>query len=255
MRRNHIIILCVACASILIMTAGAALAAGTVTLNIEPSHLDVDTFFTGGQVTISGQVPIADDVVIEITGPMVDSQYDIKGRVGPFWMNRQKVHLENTPGLYALLIPAGDDWADRLPALNLGFEKLKSAIHVSESELSKQEILQMFMNLKESEGLYGQKFGGVTYDNAKDGWKTFHAVFDFPSSTFTGNYLIEAVVVKNGMREGDYVDKLEVREIGFVKLIDNLASNQRLVYGVMAVVIALFTGAIMGFLFKGGGGH
>ena len=253
--RRHILVLSLVGLTLLILTAGPALAADSVQMKIEPEHLDVNSFYTGGQVTITGQAPAADDVVIEITGPVVDAQYDIKGRVGPFWMNRQKVHLENAPGLYALLAPTGDDWKERFSEMDVGFEKLKAAIQVSESELSKQDILEMYMNLKESEGLYGEEIGAVTYEKAKEGFKTFHAEYDFPSSAVTGSYTIKAVLVENGATQGESTKELSVREIGFIKFIDTLASNQRLVYGILAVLIALFTGAVMGFLFKGGGGH
>jgi hypothetical protein len=46
-----------------------------------------------------------------------------------------------------------------------------------------------------------------------------------------------------------------VDEVGFSRLVYDLATNQRLVYGILAVVIALFAGAVMGLLFKGGGSH
>jgi uncharacterized protein (TIGR02186 family) len=252
--RRYLLCLCFGL-MILLLASGPAISAESPDLRIEPNHLDVNTFFTGGEVTITGRAPAQADVVVEITGPMVDAQYDIKGRVGPFWMNRQKVHLKNTPSLYALLTPDGEKWEERLSALGVGFEKLKDSIQVSDSEISKADIVQMFMKLKESEGLYGEDFGAVTYGSEKDGVKTFTADYKFPSSTLTGSYAIKAVLVENGATQSESFAKLSVREIGFIKFIDKLASNQRLVYGVLAVVIALFTGAIMGVLFKGGGGH
>ena len=48
---------------------------------------------------------------------------------------------------------------------------------------------------------------------------------------------------------------LAVHQIGFTRMVDDLATHQRLIYGVFAVLIALFTGGVMGLLFKGGGGH
>ena len=206
-------------------------------------------------MNISGRVPVSSEVVIEIVGPVVTAQYDIKGRVGPFWMSRQKVHLENVPSLYGLLTPAGGNWAEELSGLNLGFETLKTGIEVSQTEQSRDEILKMFMDLKKSEGLYSENFGAVTYDAEKDGFKTFHGVYDFPSSTATGKYTIKASMIENGAAAGEYVKEFPVRETGFVKIINELATNRRLVYGIMAVVIALITGGVMGLLFKGGGSH
>jgi hypothetical protein len=142
----------------------------------------VNTFFTGGEVTITGRAPAQADVVLEITGPMVDAQYDIKGRVGPFLDESAKGALEKHA---EFVCPAdsrmGEKWEERLSALGVGFEKLKDSIQVSDSEISKADIVQMFMKLKESEGLYGEDFGAVTYGSEKDGVKTFTADYKFPS--------------------------------------------------------------------------
>jgi hypothetical protein len=35
----------------------------------------------------------------------------------------------------------------------------------------------------------------------------------------------------------------------------SLAYQHGAIYGILAVIIAIFTGFIMGYLFKGGGGH
>ena len=144
--RRVISILCIFCLGFLVWPAGPGLAAGSLEMVVEPPNLDVDMFFTGGRVNITGLIPAGDDVIIELTGPVVKVQYDIKGRVGPFWMNRQTVHLEKVPSLYALLVPAGDGWEEKLPELGLGFGQLKKGIEVGRTELSPEEIMEMYMD-------------------------------------------------------------------------------------------------------------
>ena len=253
--RRTIFIAFFCCLALWLPAAGPVRSAGFSGMEIQPAHLDVDTFFTGGRVTITGRVPAASEVAIEITGPAVNAQYDIKGRVGPFWMTRQNVHLENAPALYALLTPAGSEWEQRLPGLGLGYAKMKSDLHISQTDLPNEDILKMFMNLKESEGLYSENSGAVSYTDERDGSKEFRAVYDFPSSTAPGNYAITATLLENGRAAGEVSKEFKVRETGFVKLIDEMATNQRLAYGILAVLIALFAGGIMGVLFKGGGSH
>ena len=234
---------------------GPVSAAELLDMEVNPASLQVNAFFTGGQVAVSGRIPAQADAVVEITGPVVKEVYDLKGRVGPFWMTKQTIHLENAPSLYALLSPAGDQWERLLPELGLGFDRLKTGLHLSHTESPGDEILTMFMDLKKSEGLYVGKEGAVTYGEEKDGFRSFKGVFDFPSATIIGDYTVKVTVIEDGAMEGAFIKELPVREIGFVKLIDDLSKNRRLTYGIFAVLIALFTGGIMGFLFKGGGSH
>ena len=61
------------------------------------------------------------------------------------------------------------------------------------------------------------------------------------------------------IRDGQAVEQqcvpLAVQMIGFPALLMSLAYEHALLYGILAVVIAIFTGFVMGYLFKGGGGH
>jgi len=238
-----------------VWTTQPALSLEPMVMEIKPMNLTVDTFFAGGRIDIRGRIPALTDVVIEIIGPVVNTKCDVKGRVGPFWMTRQTVHLENVPGLYALLVPEGSEWEQQIQELGLGFDKLKTSLQVSPSELSEEEIQKMFVNLKKSEGLYSEEFGAVTYSTEHDGAKSFQSAYNFPSSTPTGAYLIKAIILKNGVTARELTREYLVREKGFVKLIDDLASNQRLLYGTLAVLIALLAGGLMGILFKGGRSH
>jgi hypothetical protein len=215
----------------------------------------VDTFFSGGKVTIDGEIPDGDEVLIEIMGPKVDALFNIKGRVGPFWMTREKVHLNDAPRLYMLLLPKGEKWSKQAAALGLGVEQLKQQVHISGSAMSTDEIFNLFVRLKDSEHLYGETPEAISYSPGQNQRRHFLAEYRFPASTATGLFTIKATTVSNGARGPGLSYDVRVDEIGFVKLVNELASNQRLVYGIGAVLVALFAGAVMGFVFKGGGGH
>lgn len=240
-----------------VMTALSAPAFGgePVSLAVSPDILHVDTFFSGGKVTIDGEIPDGDEVLIEIMGPKVDELFNIKGRVGPFWMTREKVHLNDAPRLYRLLLPKGENWLKQAAELGLGVDELKKRIHISGSAMSTDEIFNLFVRLKDSEHLYGETLEAISYSPGPNQRRHFSAEYRFPASTAAGLFTIKATSVSNGARGPEFSHDVRVDEIGFVKLVNDLASNQRLVYGVGSVLIALFAGAVMGFIFKGGGGH
>jgi hypothetical protein len=224
-------------------------------LTIQPEVLDIGTFYSGGQVTISGEVPKGQDVIVEITGPAANGQFDLKGRVGPFWMTSGKAEMDGAPAMYVLLLPGGPDWQRSVSSLGLGLEKLRSKIAIQSTSVPPDELFNMFLELKKSEGLYVVKDNAVAYAAAKEGLRRFTAIFRFPRSTASGKYTIKATAISNGAKGMQLSRSLLVDEVGFARLVYDMATNQRLIYGILAVVIALFAGAVMGLLFKGGGGH
>ncbi|MEJ2661765.1 MAG: TIGR02186 family protein [Desulfobacteraceae bacterium] len=255
MRRLIQSMLLLACLGLGLAVAPAARAAQSDKLSIRPEMMDIGTFYSGGIVNVSGDVPAGQDVIVEITGPDVDNQFDIKGKVGPFWMTRDRAELDRAPAMYVLLLPGGSPWVKKTSALGLGLENLKRKMTIESTTLPPDDLFEMFLKLKTDQGLYVEKENAVTYETVDDGSRRFSAEYRFPRATSAGTYSIKATYVADGVKKGVRTQRFMVDEVGFTRLVDDLATNQRLTYGILAVVIALFTGALMGFLFKGGGSH
>jgi hypothetical protein len=253
--RHTLCVLVLLCSGFVPLLAKTGWTAESGILTIKPEVIDIGTFYSGGQVTISGEVPKGQDVIVEIAGPAANGQFDLKGRVGPFWMTSGKAEMDGAPAMYVLLLPGGRDWHRSVSALGLGLEKLRSKIAIQSTKVPPDELFNMFLELKKSEGLYVVEDNAVAYAAAKEGPRRFTAVFHFPRSTVAGKYTIKATTISNGAKGTQLTRSFLVDEVGFARLVYDMATNQRLIYGILAVVIALFAGAVMGLLFKGGGGH
>jgi hypothetical protein len=254
MRHRHCMLLLI-CLMLVALPARTAWTADSVELAIQPDVLKIGTFYSTGQVTILGEVPAGQDVIVEIAGPEANGQFDLKGRVGPFWMTRGKVEIEGAPAMYVLLLPGGPDWQQKASGLGLGLENLRQKISIQSDELPSGELFDMFVELKKSEDLYAVKDNAVTYAPAENGHRRFTAVCSFPRSTPLGKYQIKATAVADGAQGRQQSISFLVDEVGFTRLVYDLATNRRLTYGILAVLVALFTGAVMGLLFKSRGGH
>lgn len=233
-----------------------ALAAYQPVIKAQPDVLDIDTFFSGGEVVFSAEIPADQDMAIEIIGPETGGVFDVKGRWGPFWMNRGKVELEHLPVLYALLLPSGSGWDERLNTLGLGWDQLKGEVSNNNSEHGSEDIFGMFVKLKRSEGLYSESQGAVTCTPASAGMKRCTARFHFPAATTPGKFMVKATIIAGNSKVQSISRPFTVEETGFIKIVHDLAFTNGLLYGIISVLIALFTGGIMGIIFKkGGGGH
>ena len=253
--RCFALVIAVGCAVQSFAATGFAQADAPSALIISPAVLNVGMFFSGGEVAITGEIPVSCDVVLEIIGPKLNSLFDVKGRIGPFWLTREKVDLENAPSLYILLLPPGPLWEQKAAALNLGIDNLKQRIGVSRSETAADDIFQMFLKLKRSEKLYGELPDAVFYSAGENDCRRFTATCRLPSSTPVGKYTVKATTIADGKRVAELSRDFTVQEVGFVEKVNAMASERRLTYGVAAVLIALFAGALMGLFFKGSGRH
>jgi hypothetical protein len=253
--RRLLLTLMICCFGFALLCTGPAWAAQPGELTIQPEIMNIGTFYSGGEVAISGEVAQGQDVIVEITGPPSNGKFDVKGRVGPFWMTRGKAELDGAPSMYVLLLPGDHHWQQEAESLGLGLENLKKEMSIQSEGRSPEDLFDMFLQLKKSEDLYIEAENAVTYAPAENGRRRFAAVYHFPRSTAAGKYIIKATVVANGVKITELSRSFLVAEVGFVQLVDDMATNRRLVYGILAVVIALFTGAVMGVVFKGGGSH
>jgi len=259
MRRKLLIVSALCCAGILVLfgmvSAGFPSAAAQDALNVTPEVLDINAFFAGSELTVTGTLRPSEDVIIEIAGKDTENSFDLKGHNGPFWMTKGTVYLKNIPELYLLLLPDGRDWEEKAQGLGIGLKHLKERASISGSVEVPPDLFTMFAELKDTEGLYKVVPGAIQYSRETDGTKQFSAVYRLPALIGTGTYhVIATTVSENAAAVTQMKSHFLVQKIGFVQLIDEMATNDRIIYGVTAVVTALMAGLAMGFIFRQGGG-
>jgi hypothetical protein len=239
----------------LLMILGLAGAAGaeSVILQVVPPVVEISAFFHGSEVTITGTLPAGHQAVAEVVGPVGQEHLMRKGRRGPLWMNVGEVTVSGAPSLYMVLSSAADLLTEASP---WGFQSLKKNITltgVPENEMGK--FLGQFLELKKSEELYAVLPGGLKLTPAGNDRLEVTGTFRLPANVKPEKYKVCLTAIRDGQAVEQQCVPLAVQMIGFPALLMSLAYEHALLYGILAVVIAIFTGFIMGYLFKGGGGH
>lgn len=232
-------------------SAGPSPAGNSKSLVIDPEVIDINVFFSGSNMTVTGTIFPSEDIVLEIAGKDSRNTFDLKGRIGPFWMTKGSVHLDNVPELYLVLLPEGKEWKRKIEDMGLGLTRLKERVSISGSDDMPDDVFTMFTELKAREDLYKVVPDAIHYTTNSDGTRFFSAVYKLPALLTSGTYDVTATRIPKDGSDGIPVKgRFLVRETGFVKLIDDLASNDRILYGVAAVVIAIIAGLAMGFIFR-----
>ena len=87
------------------------------------------------------------------------------------------------------------------------------------------------------------------------GGKLFKHYFRFPSAAKEGVYRAESYIIKDHKLIAKGVDEIVIQKRGIEAAFTKLAGEYPVLYGAIAVVVALAMGLLVGFIFKRGGGH
>ena len=227
-------------------------------VQVTPNEIEIGAFFDGASVTVAGEFPAGAGAVMEIIGQTQDEHLMRKGRRGGLWMNVGEITIQGAPSLYLtaatdakLLAQAPADAPWGYAALG---KRIKFAGKVQAGK--ETELFQQFLKLKESEGLYAELAKGLEVSPTPGGGVVGRVIFPLPGKIRPGTYRVRLAVVAQGQVVEQKDADLIVQQTGFPALLYSLAYEHAASYGILAVVIALVTGGIMGYLFtgKGGGG-
>lgn len=240
-----------------VLWASSLVLAETSTLKATPGELEIRESFTGAPVTISASIPKGTSAVVEIKGEAHDDSLLRKGRRGGLWMSVGEVKVQGAPSLYLLMSTAPDLLSRPDPESQWGYEALHKQMKFSGAmpEEGESELFAQFVKLKQSEGLYGVFPGSLKTGAAAGDLVTVEGTLMVPSNVAPGTYTVSLSVLNSGKPIDRQSVKFPVGMKGLPALLASLAHRNAALYGLLAVVIAIVTGFVMGYVFKGKAAH
>jgi len=244
----------VLCVSVLApVIVSASIKPDHLPLKLEPNVVIIGATYNGARINVSGEIPVNSKAVVYVTGDRKDTEFKKKGKaLGLLWMNLGTVVFHNVPNLY-LIFTDSDAHIESLP---VGFQSLKKETSITPAAEDKDFLFREFLKLKTKEGLYRITKGTVIYDKKTGQRKNFSCTVTLPSKLVPGHYEVHVVAVSSGKIVASSKEVLRAEEKGLPNLVATLAFRHSTTYGILATVIAIIAGLIMGIIFKGGkGGH
>jgi len=242
---------------LIVLCLAGEVRAQAVTLQVTPDVVEINSFFNGHDVTVTGTLPAGLGAVVEVIGPTAEEHLRRKGRLGPLWMNVGNIVVDGAPSLYLVLSSAADLLAGNLVDAAWGFPALIQRINLTGDvqDDEKDKFKHQFLELKESEELYAAWPGGLKVAPAEDGRLKVTGTFWLPANVRPDTYKVCLTAVKEGRAVERVCTELAVQMVGFPAFLMTMAHEHAALYGILAVIIAIVVGFLMGYLFKGGGGH
>lgn len=229
-------------------------------VQVDPHNIQIGTFYSGQVVRVKAAVPVSKDVVIRVTGPDESVRLNRKGKkYGVVWMNVGEVRYGAVPALYIVrstreLSELADD--ETLSRLNIGFDALRDQVPAGSGD-GAREFFGEFVKLKQRDDLYICEAAGIDLGPGAAGQQEVTSEFLLPAKAPVGDYTVDVFRFQGGAGELIGTAKVHLRRGSVVLFITSLAKHHGVLYGCLAVAVAVLAGLSTGFIFgkRKGGAH
>lgn len=246
---------CLVFACILLAPAQAA----RLVSQVSNDSVEITSSFDGERMTFFGTImPDAGSpdktvegpfqVVVVVLGPTQNRVARQMTNNFGIWSNTAQVEFKGFPSYFHVLSSGRLNEISDITTLTTNNILPESHTLVARSEDWWRGAVfgQQLIRLMTQDGLFGVQENGVNFlsDNF------YSARLTLPSNAPPGPYIALTYVFKNGEIIARKSEGFAVRKIGFERFLALSATQQPLAYGLICVLLALFTGWLGGVIFK-----
>ena len=229
--------------------AGAA-RADDVLAGLSRDRLALDATFDGSELLIYGAIRrtsiVAEgedplDIVVTLRGPNQPVTVWRRDRRAGIWVNVEGVRVSRAPSFYAVM--SSGPLAEILSVE----EDLRHRVSVGQAVRAfgpaavtglSPSFVEALIRLRTEAGAYLQPDGGVEID----GGTLFSTRIEFPSALMEGSYDARILLLREGAVIDTFETRIHVEKVGLERFLYTLAHDQPLVYGIMALLLAILAG-------------
>lgn len=222
-------------------------------------QISITSNFSGEEITFFGNIERdfaqnASDItnnyhiVIAVRGPSSTRVARRKTNQFGIWLNGEEVAFDNFPSYFHIVsdLPLNQIASTSALAVNgLAFDStqyLQARGDQSKVGVFSRELIR----LMEQKGLYKKVEHGVTFHS-----DTFYSArIAIPAHVPNGNYLAVTHLFQDGELIAKKAQRFSVRTVGFERFIASSAKNYSFFYGLVCVLLAIFTGWLSGVAFS-----
>jgi hypothetical protein len=247
-------------------------------IRLSPETIRMGAFYGGARLRMEGTTPSGTDVVIVIRGAEEAEFFNRKARVGPVWLNVDRVHVTGAPSLFLRL--GGGDIRSSLDAASVEAHQLDDSaikgrmscrIHCEPTDGAERRspapatpcatgvepdgayaelIRSSYLALKTQEGTFLVHPDAVRVAESAAATTRYAAEVDWPRRARPGSYLVEALACRGRSVLGRSSTTHRVVEVVFPARVGALARTHPTAYGAAAVLAAVMAGLAVDMLVR-----
>ena len=219
-------------------------------VDLSLARVSITSAFQGESILMFGMFDPPGEIVVVVAGPPARETVLRKQRFLGLWLNTGRQSFDDVPAYYAI---AASQPLQRLLARGAGGEilsledRLSTVKPVGERDAA---LLAQFrsglVEVKRREGLYPAAIGQVTVQAGR----LFRVDLPFPSRLPEGVYEVRAYLLRDGKIVAAVSRPLPVGKVGFSAQLAGWATHEGPLYGLGAILLALFAGWIGGAIVR-----
>ncbi|MDD7911124.1 TIGR02186 family protein [Pseudovibrio exalbescens] len=234
--------------------------AETLVSALSSEEVNITSNFTGTDITVFGEitrdaatVPRSGpyDIVVVVEGPPERVTTWRKERIFGLWINAHSKTYTNVPSFYAVhstrpLQEITED--DTLEDQRTGLVNLPLApfgVRLSSAE-DRRAFRKAFLQERVDLGLYAERPDTIKLLSPT----LFATSIPIPANVPVGEFKVTTFLYNGGVVLSEGHQELTVAKKGFEQFTFDLANENPALYGVIAVILALFTGWLAGVIFR-----
>jgi len=221
-----------------------------IVASMNQSQVSITADFQGSEIFIFGAVrrdePLPDDasplqVIIMVTGPVRTVIVRKKERRWGIWVNTESVQVDAAPSHYTIATTGPLDEilsaTDQL-RYNIGLDRLVRTVGEVNDTNDVPAFNEAVVRLRQRAGLYSEQDGLVDLQQET----LFSTAIALPADLVEGDYTVRILLARDRTAIGVVDSVIAVRKAGLERWIYTMAHEQPLLYGILALLVALFAG-------------
>ncbi|EFL87860.1 TIGR02186 family protein [Ahrensia sp. R2A130] len=244
----------------------------SIQMGLSDEVIEISSSFDGTDIIVFGSIENPDpmlvseqqmlgqgryDVVVVLSGPMQEVTVRRKEKILGIWANGASVKFGDVPASYAYattrpLFEIAE--AVDVKLLQIGLENLsvvpREVEEVEGTAETAEDLQRVFREslarLKIDKDLFEENIGGVQFLSPT----LFKVELPIPANVPIGEHTARVFLFADGKFLDAQFEKISVRKIGFEQFTYNLAHSNGLLYGIIAVLVAMFTGWAASVIFR-----
>lgn len=237
-------------AALLALVVAAPAQAKDLVVDLSEPVVQITTGFSGTEILLFGAKKGPGDVVVVLRGPNHDQTVRRKKRKFGVWVNAEKVTFKQVPTFYWMASnrPIDEFLGKKLQDLyQIGLDhldlepkgKVPPGVDLNEYRAGLKQAM-------EAKHLFTAKPAFLTFV----GDQLFRTRVRFPANVSTGTFSVDVYLVRDGKVVAYETNLLNVRKFGLEAGIYEFAQRHALVYGILAIVIAVVAGWTANAVFR-----
>jgi uncharacterized protein (TIGR02186 family) len=220
---------------------------------VTQEQITVNSDYRGSVVTVFGVNPDRrgrGDIVVVVRGPSQPATVMRKRRFLGLWVNGPPVRFSEAPSFFAVMSNRPLRQIATPQAIwSLGLDPAASAQLSSSvpAGADPSDYRAALVRLRRAQGLY-QELGRAGLRQYTGG--LFLATVRLPANAPIAQYHAETYLFRDGRLISSQRTSVQIARVGIERNIHELAMNASLLYGLLAVTLALAAGALAAYLFR-----